>query len=221
MAGEEQYAKQRERMVREQIEKRMIRNQRVLDAMRTVPRHCFVPEDLRDLAYQDRPLLIGEDQTISQPYIVALMTELLVLKGDEVVLEVGTGSGYQAAVLAALAKEVVTIERHKSLADTAQEALDELGIENVTVIHGDGSGGVPEHGLYDGILVTAAAPEVPQILLSQLKDEGRLVVPVGGFRAQYLELWQRKGTRYDKQAIVPVAFVPLRGEHGWKKDWYI
>jgi protein-L-isoaspartate(D-aspartate) O-methyltransferase len=220
MAREEQYTKQRERMVRDQIEKRMIRNQRVLDAMRKVPRHCFVPEDLRDLAYQDRPLLIGEDQTISQPYIVALMTELLVLKGDEVVLEVGTGSGYQAAVLAALAKEVVTIERHKSLADTAEKALEELGIENVTVIQGDGSGGVPEHGPYDGILVTAAAPEVPQTLLAQLTDEGRLVVPVGGFRAQYLELWQRKGARYDKQAIVPVAFVPLRGKHGWKKDWY-
>jgi protein-L-isoaspartate(D-aspartate) O-methyltransferase len=220
MDGEEQYTKLRERMVKDQIEKRMVRNQRVLDAMRTVPRHRFVTEDLRHLAYHDRPLLIGEDQTISQPYIVALMTELLVLKGDEVVLEVGTGSGYQAAVLAALAKEVVSIERHKSLADTAQETLDELGIENVTVIHGDGSGGVPEHGPYDGILVTAAAPEVPQTLLAQLKDEGRLVVPVGGFRAQYLELWQRKGARYDKQAIVPVAFVPLRGEHGWKKDWY-
>jgi protein-L-isoaspartate(D-aspartate) O-methyltransferase len=220
MDAEEQYTKQRERMVREQIERRMIGNQRVLDAMRSVPRHCFVPEDLRDLAYQDRPLLIGEDQTISQPYIVALMSELLVLKGDEVVLEVGTGSGYQAAVLAALAKEVYTIERHKSLASTAEQALGELGIKNVNVIQGDGSGGLPEHGPYEGILVTAAAPEVPQTLLAQLTDGGRLVVPVGGFRAQYLELWQRKGARFEHQAIVPVAFVPLRGEHGWEKDWH-
>jgi protein-L-isoaspartate(D-aspartate) O-methyltransferase len=218
--SEEKFARQRARMVKEQIAGRRVRDPRVLDAMRQVPRHRFVPKDLRDLAYQDRPLLIGQDQTISQPYIVALMTELLALEGDEVVLEVGTGSGYQAAVLAALAKQVYTIERHQSLADGARQALAELGIDNVEVVHGDGSGGLPEHSPYDGILVTAAAPKVPQEMLSQLKDGGRLVVPVGGFQAQYLEMWRREGPRFESDLIVPVAFVPLRGEFGWEQDWY-
>jgi len=220
MDPEEKYTHQRERMVQEQIARRKIRDERVLAAMRGVPRHRFVPEDLRDLAYQDRPLMIGEDQTISQPYIVALMTELLDLEGDEVVLEIGTGSGYQAAVLAALAKQVFTVERHQSLADSARRVLEELGIHNVQVIQGDGSGGLPEFSPYDGILVTAAAPEVPQAMLSQLKEGGRLVLPVGGFQAQYLELWQRAGSRYEHETIVPVAFVPLRGQFGWEKDWY-
>lgn len=220
MDPEEKFSEQRERMVAEQIARRMIDNQRVLAAMRSVPRHRFVSPELVDNAYEDRPLSIGEDQTISQPYIVALMTELLVLRGDETVLEVGTGSGYQAAVLAGLVKQVFTIERHQSLADQARSTLAELGISNVTVITGDGSGGVPEHGPYDGILVTAAAPEVSQELLAQLKDGGRLVVPVGSYQGQSLERWQRKGERFEHQSIVPVSFVPLRGKHGWEEDWY-
>jgi protein-L-isoaspartate(D-aspartate) O-methyltransferase len=220
MESEEKYSQLRERMVKEQIARRMIDNQRVLEAMRTVPRHSFVPVELADKAYEDRPLQIGENQTISQPYIVALMTELLNLRGDETVLEVGTGSGYQAAVLAYLTKQVFSIERHQSLAEQARKILVELEITNATVLQGDGSGGLPEHGPYDGILVTAAAPEVPQKLLDQLKVGGRMVIPVGGFGGQTLELWQRKSSRYEHQSIVPVAFVPLRGEHGWEKDWY-
>ena len=217
---EEHYAEQRERMVSEQISRRMIDNQRVLKAMRSVPRHRVVPTEYVDNAYEDRPLQIGESQTISQPYIVALMTELLALRSDEIVLEVGTGSGYQAAVLAELARQVFTIERHQSLADQARKTLSELGFQNVTVVDGDGSRGLGQHAPYDGILVTAAAPEVPQEILGQLKDGGRLVIPVGGFGGQTLELWQRKGARFEHQSIVPVAFVPLRGEHGWEKDWY-
>lgn len=220
MTSEEQFAKRRARMVKEQIAWRMVKDSRVLEAMGSVPRHRFVPEELRKFAYNDRPLLIGESQTISQPYIVALMSELLDLKGDEVVLEVGTGSGYQAAVLAALAKQVYTIERHPSLANQARRVLSELEIENVKVVHGDGSGGLEEYAPYDGILVTAAAPEAPRAMLSQLKDGGRLVLPVGGFQSQVLQLWQRVGGHYEHNAIVPVAFVPLRGEYGWEEDWY-
>ncbi|MEN8243027.1 MAG: protein-L-isoaspartate(D-aspartate) O-methyltransferase [Chloroflexota bacterium] len=220
MDAEERYVDRRERMVAEQIARRMIDNQRVLEAMRTVPRHRFVPAEFVDKAYEDRPLQIGESQTISQPYIVGLMTELLALRSGEVVLEVGTGSGYQSAVLAELVQQVYTIERHQSLADQARKTLAELGFQNVTVIEGDGSGGLPEHAPYDGILVTAAAPEVPREILEQLKDGGRLVIPVGGYGGQTLELWQRKGDHFEHQSIVPVAFVPLRGEHGWEKDWY-
>ena len=220
MTPEDNYSEQRERMVAEQIARRMIDNQRVLAAMRVVPRHRFVSAELAEYAYEDRPLSIGEDQTISQPYIVALMTELLVLRGGETVLEVGTGSGYQAAVLAHLVEQVFTIERHQRLAEQARKTLTELGIRNVTVIDGDGSGGVAEHGPYDGILVTAAAPEVSKELLEQLKDGGRLVVPVGSYRGQNLERWQRKGDRFEHQSIVPVSFVPLRGKHGWEEDWY-
>lgn len=220
MDAEERYVDRRERMVAEQIARRMIDNQRVLEAMRTVPRHRFVPAEFVDKAYEDRPLKIGESQTISQPYIVGLMTELLALRSGEVVLEIGTGSGYQSAVLAELVQQVYTIERHQSLADQARKTLAELGFQNVTVIEGDGSGGLPEHAPYDGILVTAAAPEVPREILEQLKDGGRLVIPVGGYGGQTLELWQRKGDHFEHQSIVPVAFVPLRGEHGWEKDWY-
>jgi len=220
MKSEEQFQKLRDTMVLEQIEHRYLKDPALLEAMRTVPRHRFVPEEYRDSAYEDRPLLIGENQTISQPYIVALMTHLLHLTGEEIVLEVGTGSGYQAAVLAALAQQVYTIERHPTLAYQARRTLRELGIENVSVLQGDGSRGCPEHAPYDAIMVTAAAPKVPAPLLEQLQVGGRLVLPVGGLGVQYLQTWDRTESGYQHEAVVPVAFVPLRGEYGFEKDWY-
>jgi protein-L-isoaspartate(D-aspartate) O-methyltransferase len=218
MARQENYEKERRRMVKEQLIDRDIRNPRVLAAMEAVPRHLFTPPEYRSMAYADGPLPIGEKQTISQPYIVALMTELLKLGGDENVLEVGTGSGYQAAVLGHLARSVHTIERHEPLAKHAAEVFRRLGIQNVFIHIGDGSLGWPPDGPYDGIIVTAAAPHAPQPLLDQLADEGRLVVPVGGYTGQYLELWQRQGENFSHQALVPVAFVPLRGQYGWGED---
>lgn len=212
------YENERRRMVREQLADRGIRDRRVLEAMATVPRHLFTPPEYRSMAYADGPLPIGERQTISQPYIVALMTELLRLRGDEKVLEVGTGSGYQAAVLGYLAHTVHTIERHEPLAEQAEQALRQLGIRNVVVHIGDGSLGWPSESPYDGIIVTAAAPHAPQPLLDQLGDGGRLVVPVGGMSGQYLEVWQRQGEDYTHEALVPVAFVPLRGQYGWTED---
>lgn len=205
----------RERMVQEQIAARGVRDPRVLEAMRRVPRHFFVPEAYRHLAYSDGPLPIGHGQTISQPYIVARMTELLALQGDEKVLEIGTGSGYQAAILAHLAREVHTIERVPELAQQAAERLRALGLTQVTVHQGDGSGGLPEEAPFDAILVTAAAPEVPRPLLAQLRDGGRLVLPVGTRGVQYLERWTRQGKQYRRERLEPVAFVPLVGEYGW------
>ena len=213
------YQSQRNRMVDEQLFSRDIVDRRVLDAMRRVPRHHFVrPEDIH-LAYADGPLPIGLGQTISQPYIVALMTQLLELKGGEVVLEVGTGSGYQAAVLAQLVREVHTIERHAQLARQAEMALVELGLTNVCVHVGDGSLGLLDYAPFQGILVTAAAPHVPQPLLDQLADSGRLVAPVGSLGGQVLERWWRSGENYRHEVVTPVAFVPLRGKHGWDEDW--
>jgi protein-L-isoaspartate(D-aspartate) O-methyltransferase len=205
-------------MVSEQIENRDIRDPLVLDAMRSIPRHRFVPPEHRYAAYADNPLPIGYDQTISQPYIVALMTELLKLHGDEIVLEVGTGSGYQAAILGQLAREVHTIERYAELAERAESALKELGFSNVHVHVGDGSLGLPEYSPYQGILVTAAAPHIPKPLLDQLADDGRLVLPVGSLGGQVLEIWQRRGAEHIHHAVLPVAFVPLRGQFGWKEE---
>jgi len=210
------YTQQRLRMVREQIMARGIRDPRVLEAMRQVPRHSFIPREFEDLAYRDGPLPIGQGQTISQPYIVALMSEMMELQGDETVLEVGTGSGYQAAVLAQLAKTVHTIERHTPLAEQAEQVLQELGVCNVTVHVGDGTLGLPRYAPYQAIMVTAASPAVPQPLLEQLVDGGRLVIPVGSHGSQILERWSRQGTAYNEEKILPVAFVPLRGKHGWK-----
>ncbi len=212
---DERLARLRERMVREQIEARGVRDPRVLDAMRRVPRHLFVPAEYRDAAYSDGPLPIGYGQTISQPFIVAYMTALLHLKGDEKVLEIGTGSGYQAAVLAHLAHEVHTVERIPALADRAEALLRRLGLTNVTVHRGDGTLGLPAYAPYDAILVTAAAPKVPQSLLDQLADGGRLVIPVGGHGLQHLERWTRLGEEFRRQVLDAVAFVPLIGEEGW------
>lgn len=212
------YAKERERMVRDQLESRDIRDGRVLEAMRSVPRHRFVPEQHRHLAYADGPLPIGNGQTISQPYIVALMTQLLELKGTETVLEIGTGSGYQAAILAHLAQEVHTVELHDALAQLAEAVLNSLGLNNVHVHIGDGSKGWPENSPYDGIIVTAAAPRVPKPLLEQMSEGGRLVIPVGSRGGQFLERWLRQDSDYKHEQIAPVAFVPLYGEHGWEED---
>ncbi len=211
------YASQRSRMVTEQIEARGVRDPRVLEALRTTPRHEFVLAEYRQDAYRDYPLPIGLGQTISQPYIVGLMTELLQLKGDETVLEVGTGSGYQAAVLSRLARQVHTIERFQDLAERAARIMTGLHLENVQSHVGDGSLGLAEFAPYQGILVTAAAPKTPQPLLAQLAERGRLVLPTGRRGSQMLELWQRCGDEYDCQVILPVAFVPLVGELGWKE----
>jgi protein-L-isoaspartate(D-aspartate) O-methyltransferase len=220
MMMDQEFAGQCEYMVREQIKRRGIKDPFVLAAMRAVPRHEFIPPDQQQWAYSDGALRIGMGQTISQPYIVALMTELMQLTGDETVLEVGTGSGYQAAVLAQIVPQVHTIERHASLAKSAQQKLASLGITNVQVHVGDGTRGLPKYAPFEAIMVTAAAPEVPKSLLDQLDQGGRLVIPVGGKYSQRLEVWRREGTEYHDTAITSVAFVPLLGDEGLKeKDW--
>jgi protein-L-isoaspartate(D-aspartate) O-methyltransferase len=213
---EEEYRAERKRMVAEQIAQRGILDPRLLAVMESVPRHRFVPPDELAYAYADGPLPIGHGQTISQPYIVALMTDLLQLSASERVLEIGSGSGYQAAVLAGLAAEVHTVEVIPELARGAQEILNGPGYSNVHVHCADGSLGWPEAAPYDGILVAAAAPEVPPPLLEQLAEGGRLVLPVGERGFQQLEVWERKGGQFACEKNIAVAFVPLRGEHGWK-----
>ena len=212
------YLARRKRMIDEQLRDRDIFDERVLYAINMVPRHRFVLPEHRSRAYADGPLPIGEGQTISQPYIVALMTQMLELRGGENVLEIGTGSGYQAAILAYLAGEVHTIERHEQLAKRASQILEKLGLTNVHVHIGDGSLGWPENAPYQAIIVTAAAPRAPQALLDQLADGGRMVVPVGSLGAQYLELWHRQGSAYTHKTGVPVAFVTLRGKYGWQEE---
>ncbi len=210
------YAIERKRMVSEQIARRGLRTPRLLAVMESIPRHCFVPTDERAWAYADGPLPIGHGQTISQPYIVALMTELLQLESTARVLEIGTGSGYQAAVLGKIAAEVHTVELIPELAVKAEETLRNLGYTNVHVHLGDGSLGWPERAPYDGIIVTAAGPKVPPPLLEQLAEGGRLVVPVGGRGSQVLEVHRRIVDKIACERSIPVAFVPLRGEYGWK-----
>ncbi len=218
MEDESHYANLRNRMVNEQIAARGIQDERLLDALRRLPRHWFVPEEYAHIAYADSPLPIGKGQTISQPYIVALMTELLELMGDENVLEVGTGSGYQAALLALLSRQVHTIERHAALAEKAEKALLQLGLTNVMVHVGDGSLGLPEYAPFQAIMITAAAPHVPKPLVEQLDLGGRLVLPEGGAGGQMLDRWRKRGDKLEQEHIAPVAFVPLRGQHGWKDN---
>jgi len=213
---EDDFQLRRDQMVSVQIERRGVTNARVLEAMRRVPRHRFVTADLQEYAYSDYPLPIGYEQTISQPYIVALMTSLLNLQGDEKVLEIGTGSGYQAAVLSLLAREVHTVEIVPQLARRAEETLLELGYSNVHVHLSDGSLGWSAASPYDAAMVTASAPDVPPPLLDQLRPAGRLVIPVGHRGSQSLELWGMESGVWQPEEILPVAFVPLRGKHGWK-----
>ncbi|MCD6426369.1 MAG: protein-L-isoaspartate(D-aspartate) O-methyltransferase [Anaerolineales bacterium] len=205
-------------MVDGQIAIRGITSPDVLKAFLEVPRHHFVPKTQQVHAYQDSPLPIGLGQTISQPYIAAYMTDILQLTGDERVLEIGTGSGYQAAILGMLADEIHTIERHPFLADKAARLLQSLGYSNVRVHEGDGTQGLPEFAPFQAIMVTAAAPEVPTPLLDQLGDGGRLVMPVGGRGGQVLLLYRRDGDEFHREDMVPVAFVPLIGEHGWEGE---
>jgi protein-L-isoaspartate(D-aspartate) O-methyltransferase len=208
----------RERMVETQLVARGIRDPHVLDAMRRIPRHMFIEEGLQERAYGDYPLPIGEGQTISQPYIVASMTELLALKGDERVLEIGTGSGYQTAILAELAAQVFTIERISSISERARIILDRLGYRNIIFRIGDGSIGWREFSPYHGIMVTAASPEVPQSLAEQLAaDGGRMVIPIGPPYSQDLVVVERRNNTYHKTVISGCVFVPLIGRHGWKE----
>jgi len=209
-SGLDPWADQRERMVREQILQRGIRDPRVLEAMRKVPRHLFVPPELRDRAYRDCPLPIGYGQTISQPYIVAFMTEAARLTPESVVLEIGTGSGYQAAILAELARQVYSVERLPPLATRAQQTLASLGYRNVEVRQGDGYQGWPEHAPYDAIVVTAAPPTVPTALLDQLAVGGTLVVPIGESQAsQSLLILHKTPEGVVQKEAFPVQFVPM------------
>jgi protein-L-isoaspartate(D-aspartate) O-methyltransferase len=204
-------------MVETQIEARGIHDPRVLEAMREIPRHVFIPGDLSGAAYHDRPLPIGKGQTISQPYIVALMTELLGVQQGDRVLEIGTGSGYQAAILARLAGEVVSLERIPEVAEQARKNLSALGITRVAVIVGDGTEGYPPRAPYNAIIITASTPEIPPPLIDQLADGGRLVAPVGGRDLQELVKLVRHGDRIERLSYGGVVFVPLIGRHGWQE----
>ncbi|MFP4467134.1 MAG: protein-L-isoaspartate(D-aspartate) O-methyltransferase [Candidatus Goldiibacteriota bacterium] len=200
-----------EQMIEEQIKARGVRDPLVLEAVRKVDRRRFVPDEFKDDAYEDCPLPIGWGQTISQPYIVALMTELMGLKGGEKVLEIGAGSGYQAAVLGEICTEVYTIEITKPLAERSAALLKELGYDNVRLKAGDGFEGWPEQAPFDAIIVAAAPKEIPQPLIEQLADGGRMVIPVGSFR-QELMVIEKKHGRVTKQNIIPVRFVPMTGK---------
>lgn len=206
------FEQERESMVQTQIEARGVKDEKVLKAMREVPRHLLVPENMRVYAYQDEPLPIGEGQTISQPYIVAYMTEVLRLKGDERALEVGTGSGYQAAILASIVKEVFTIDIVESLSLGAQKVLSTLGYKNIYFKVGDGTLGWKEHAPYDVIMVTAAPDTVPQALKEQLNVSGRMIIPVGAtFQELVLVIRERK--KFKEKKLLPVRFVPLVSIH--------
>lgn len=211
VAGENDWAAERAWMVESQIRRRGLDDRRVVTAMREVPRHLFVPESERRLAYADRPLPIGWGQTISQPYVVALMCSLLDLDGDERVLEVGTGSGYHAAVLSRLAGEIYTVEIVEPLGRQAAETLAALGYDNVEVRIGDGYEGWLEAAPFDAVVLTAAPEEVPQPLLDQLAVGGRLVVPVGGTRQQELQVIRRTADGFETESVAPVRFVPMTG----------
>jgi len=203
-------------MVEQQIKKRGVSDKRVLTAMEKVPRHEFVEEGLKGVAYEDNPLPIGMDQTISQPYIVALMTELLDVSEEHKVLEIGTGSGYQAAVISHLSMSVITVERIPKLFKNAKETLRKLGYNNITVVMADGSIGYREYAPYDRIIVTAASPSIPDELIDQLADSGKMVIPVGGKITQQLLVLKKEGTKVIKTDSIGVRFVPLKGRKGWQ-----
>ncbi|MFH1453729.1 MAG: protein-L-isoaspartate(D-aspartate) O-methyltransferase [Armatimonadota bacterium] len=206
---EKKFEKVRIQMVETQLIERGVIDRRVLDAMSKVKRHLFVPDPMKDSAYADHPLPIGEGQTISQPYVVALMTEMLALKGNEKVLEIGTGSGYQAAVLGELAKKVYTIEIFDYLADSARKRLKSMGYGNVYVKCGNGWLGWPEHAPFDAIIVTCAPDELPKALVSQLAEGGKMVIPVGELPYQELKIITKKNGKIEVENIIPVSFVPM------------
>lgn len=215
---EDRFFRSRKRMVEEQLIPRGIKDRGVIDAMLTIPRHLFVDEALQEQAYGDFPLPIGEGQTISQPYMVALMTEALELKGHEKALEIGTGSGYQTAILSRLAERVFSIEKIPHLASKARRLLDELKIHNVIIRVGDGSMGWPEEAPFDAIVVSAASPSIPQPLVDQLAPGGRLVIPVGSALFQELiKIVKKEDGSLRKQALGGCRFVKLIGEYAWKE----
>lgn len=202
-------------MVESQLRTRGIRDERVLSAMLQVPRHEFVPAEYRDKAYADHPIPIAESQTISQPFIIALSLEALALNGSERVLEVGTGSGYQTALLAVLAREVISIERHPVLAQAAESLLSKLGYANVAIVVGDGSNGFPQSAPFNAIVVSAAAPRIPQSLLEQLAEDGKMVIPVGPPHAQELQLVRKQDEAIRVKVLEGCRFVPLIGAGGY------
>jgi protein-L-isoaspartate(D-aspartate) O-methyltransferase len=210
---------QRRSMVESQLRARGIRDARVLAAMFHVPRHEFVSEEYRDQAYEDHPIPIGEGQTLSQPYIVAIMLEALALEPSDTVLEVGTGSGYQTALLAKLTRQVYSVERHASLARAAQATLGRLGYTNVEVLLGDGSHGLSERAPFDAIVVSAAAPQIPPPLFEQLREGGRMVIPVGPAHAQELQLVRKHEGQPVLTNLEGCRFVPLIGSEGYPSGW--
>jgi len=207
----------RNRMVETQIASRGVKDTRVLKAMKKVPRHLFVPEHERHRSYDDNALPIGHGQTISQPYMVAIMTELLLLKGGEKLLEIGTGSGYQAAVIAEMGGNVFTIERIPELKETAKKNLETAGYRNIALRSSDGTIGWPEESPFDRIIITAASPAFPRPLLAQLADEGIGLAPVGTITSQQLLRVRKKGGKTSEQFFTPCVFVPLIGKHGWEQ----
>ena len=202
-------------MVESQLRRRGIRDERVLNAMLEVPRHEFVPAEYQEKAYEDHPIPIAEGQTISQPFIIALSLEALAFNGSERVLEVGTGSGYQTALLAALAREVFSIERYPILAHGAEATLSKLGVANVRVVVGDGSNGLPQFAPFDAIVVSAAAPKIPRSLFDQLAESGRMVIPVGPPQAQELQLVRKQNGEIRVKTLEGCRFVPLVGAEGY------
>jgi protein-L-isoaspartate(D-aspartate) O-methyltransferase len=213
------FVAQRRSMVESQLRARGIRDERVLAAMLHVPRHEFVSADYRDQIYEDHPIPIGEGQTLSQPYIVAIMLEVLALDPSNVVLEVGTGSGYQTALLSELTRQVYSVERHASLARAAEATLARLGYTNVEVLLGDGSQGLPEHAPFDAIVVSAAAPQIPSPLFEQLREGGRMVIPVGPAHAQALQLVRKQAGQPVVTNLEGCRFVPLIGSEGYHSGW--
>jgi protein-L-isoaspartate(D-aspartate) O-methyltransferase len=209
------YVGQRRKMVEEQLVERGVKNLSVLEAMSRVPRHLFAQDSLQHRAYGDTPLPIGENQTISQPYIVGAMTEALALKGQERVLEIGTGSGYQTAIIAELCRQVFTIERLNNLSRKAQNILESLNYMNIVFKMFDGTYGWPDQAPFDAILITASAPEIPDSLVKQLGDGGRLVAPIGGTDKQKLVVLTKKGDRVSRRDLGHCKFVPLIGKYGW------
>lgn len=217
MLERKEFAPQLAKMIEAQLRRRGVTDAAVLAAMENVPRHEFVPEELRSRAYEDLPLPIGNGQTISQPYIVAAMTAALHLRPGDRVLEIGTGCGYQAAVFSCLAKEIFTVERRPELALSASERLARLGYANVHVHCGDGTLGLPEFAPFDAILVAAAAPAIPKPLLAQLAEGGRMILPVGDAEHQELQLIEKRGKAFHNTALEGCRFVPLVGHYGWQE----